>query len=287
MDVADCIRDYVGKSIGNSNESSNSNMHKVQLRLLHSICRGIFRAVMIVRALILLALIFSASNVSAENAPVRVGMPLPGQVPFFWRDDNGHYTGIYADTLRVIADEIGIELEFVPLSQARLVRHFGLGEIDLEAGVSRDQQLGDSLQHLSLFSLSFGIANEVIIYNPELSFPVFILKDLSGKRVATVRGSTVPEYIDRENFASERQIALRVHRGWNDIGLMKEAQAIHYQRSLDLNYQISLPYQSNPVAFRLHVQRAELLQPMNRAIEKLDQQGLLKDIVCRYLCGTD
>lgn len=45
-------------------------------------------------------------------------------------------TGIYDDTLRLIAQDINQTLEFVTLSQARLNRLFVTGEIDLEIGVS-------------------------------------------------------------------------------------------------------------------------------------------------------
>ncbi|MBY4679021.1 substrate-binding periplasmic protein [Marinobacterium arenosum] len=236
--------------------------------------------------LLMLPLLMLLWAASAWADALRVGMPLPGQVPFFWRDDAGEYRGIYPDTLRLVAADIGVELKFVPLSQARLLRHFEIGEIDLEAGVSAQPDENSPLGQVSLFSRPFGLVNEVIIYRPQLSFPVFILKDLSGQRVATVRGSTVPGYLVREDFANEWQIAQRVHRGWNDIGLMKEALALHYQRNAGLEYEISLPYASNPVSFRLHRQRAELLEPMNASIERLAREGQLERLVCKYLCGT-
>ena len=243
---------------------------------------------------VLLALLITISSLwggmaVAEQRSVqslRVGMPLPGQVPYFWRDEAGEYRGIYADILRLLARDIGLELHFVPLSQARLLKHFEIGEIDLEAGVTRQPGDNSALQQVSLFTRPFGLVNEVIIYRPELSFPVFILKDLKGKRVATVRGSVVPNWLVREDFANEWQIAQRVHRGWNDIGLMKEAVAFHYQRSRELKFRISLPYASNPVSFRLHSSQAALLPEFNQRIEQLERSGELDDIVCRYLCGT-
>lgn len=229
-------------------------------------------------------LLLALSSVSSAES-LRVGMPLPGQVPFFWRDDSGAYKGIYADTLRLIAAELRIELEFVPLSQARLRRHFIVGEIDIEAGVSTNLEVPPELQRVSLYSRPFGIVNEVIIYRPELSFPVFILKDLEGRRVATVRGTTVPDSLIREDFSNQLQIAQRVHRGWNDIGLMKEDMALLYRREKDLNYEISLPYVSNPVTFRLHSAKRALLKRMNRSIARLEKQGELDRVVCKYLCG--
>ncbi len=234
---------------------------------------------------ILLLCLLGLSGLSQAQT-LRVGMPLPGQQPFFWRDDAGQYQGIYADLLRQLAQQMALELQFVPLSQARLLRHFELGEIELEAGVTRQPIERRGLRQVSLFTRPFGLVNEVIIYRPELSFPVFILKDLKGKRVATVRGAAVPGWLVREDFANEWQIAQRVHRGWNDIGLMKEAVALHHQRRARLNYQISLPYESNPVSFRLHRSQAGLLAEFNRQIERLEHSGELDAIVCKYLCGT-
>ena len=221
----------------------------------------------------------------AGSETLRVGMPQPGQVPFFWQDSTGQYTGIYADTLRLIARDLNISLEIIPLSQARLQRHFIAGEIDLEAGVNPKAAIMPLLEDFSLYSRPFGVVNKVFIYRPERSFPVFILKDLEGQRVATVRGSSVPEKIIREDFTNQWQIAQRVHRGWNELGLMNEAPALHYQRAGNLNYQISLPYDSNPVVFRLHVRQSRLLERMNRSISRLEEEGELERIVCKYLCG--
>lgn len=234
---------------------------------------------------VLLCWLAGFSGVSQAQT-LRVGMPLPGQQPFFWRDEAGQYQGIYADVLRQLARQMALELQFVPLSQARLLRHFELGEVELEAGVTRQSVERLALRQVSLFTRPFGLVNEVIIYRPELSFPVFILKDLKDRRVATVRGAAVPGWLVREDFANEWQIAQRVHRGWNDIGLMKEAVALHYQRQGQLKYQISLPYESNPVSFRLHRSRADLLMEFNRQIEQLEHSGALDEIVCKYLCGT-
>ena len=232
---------------------------------------------------VLLCALFSSATF-AET--LRVGMALPGQNPFFWRDGGGAYKGIYVDTLRRVADDLDVDLEFIPLSQARLRRHFISGEIDIEMGVSLNFEVPPELEQVSFYSRPYGIVNEVIIYSPELSFPVFILKDLENRRVATVRGTSVPENLIREDFANQWQIAQRVHRGWNDVGLMKEVLAIRYQREDNLNYEISLPYNSNPVVFRLHVDKKELLQPMNESIERLEKQGDLERLVCKYLCGT-
>lgn len=225
--------------------------------------------------------------VNADTVKLKVGMPQPGQVPFFWQDEAGEYTGIYADTLRLIARDLNVEMDIIPLSQARLQRHFVAGEIDLEAGVNSQAEISPQLEDFSLYTRPFGVVNEVFIYRPELSFPVFILKDLEGKRIATVRGSSAPENIIREDFANQWQIAQRVHRGWNELGLMKEAPALHYQRAGELNYKISLPYDSNAVVFRLHVNKSDLLEAMNESIQRLEQEGELERIVCKYLCGSN
>lgn len=227
---------------------------------------------------------------------LRVGMPKPGVVPFFWQDSQGAFRGIYADTLRLIANRLQDELKepvtlkFIPLSQARLLRQFEAGEIDIEAGVVPElpdpgADPSSRLAGLSLFTQPYGVVNNVIIYQPELSFPIFILPDLKGQLVATVRGSQVPPGLIREDFSNQWQIAQRVHRKWNEIGLMTEAVALYYQHSEKLDYKISLPYASNSVSFRLHLQRKALLDPINRVIDQLDEEGKLEQLVCDYLCG--
>jgi ABC-type amino acid transport substrate-binding protein len=228
----------------------------------------------------------SSFALSDEDQKMRVGMPVPGQQPFFWKNEAGEITGIYPDTLRAVASELNLNLEFIPLSQARLVRHFMIGELDIEIGVSPQIKDPSAMAIVSKFSRPFGIANEVIIFDPELSFPAFILKDLKGQKVATVRGSVAPSYLVREDFSSSRQIALRVSRGWNQVGLMREALAMHYKSALNLDYKVSLPYQSNPISFRLHYQRRELLIKIDASLERLEREGALEEIVCKYLCGS-
>ncbi len=224
------------------------------------------------------------SNASMAET-LRIGVPTPGQIPFFWQDEAGEYQGIYPDTLRLIAKDLDLTLSFEPLSQARLRRHFEIGEIDIEMGVSANVDDRLELKKVSLFTHPFSVVNEVIIYRPELSFPVFILKDLAGQRVATVRGNTVPDNLIREDFTNEWQIAQRVHRGWNNIGLMKEAVALYYQREENLDYETSLPYASNPVSFRINTHIKDKLSDMNSSIDRLDEQGVLEQLVCKYLCG--
>lgn len=231
-------------------------------------------------------LCLSKVALAEDKTALRVGMPVPGQQPFFWQNEAGEIAGIYPDTLRAVATELKIPLEFIPLSQARLVRHFMIGELDLEIGVSPQIKDPSEMAIVSKFSRPFGIANEVIIYDPELSFPAFILKDLKGQKVATVRGSVAPEYLVREDFSNSRQIALRVNRGWNQVGLMREALAMHYKSALNLDYKVSLPYQSNPISFRVHYQRRELLAQIDAILERLEREGVLEDIVCQYLCGN-
>lgn len=236
--------------------------------------------------LVCISLLFFISSSAVLALPVlRVGMPVPGQAPYFWKDGKGDIRGVYPDTLRAITRDMGVELEFIALSQARLIRHFIAGEVDLELGVSRKINDPVAMAEVSLFSRPFGIINEVAIYQSELSFPAFFLKDLKGKNVATVRGAVIPDYIKREDFSSPRQIALRVHRGWNEIGLMREAVAVHYKTQQQLEYKISLPYESNPISIRLHRANLHFLSRINNAIEVLEKEGELEKIVCEYLCG--
>lgn len=244
----------------------------------------------------LLLLTLLVSGAATADITLRVGMPKPGMVPFFWQGSDGRFRGIYADTLRLVAEHLEVQLQepvtlaFIPLSQARLLRQFEAGAVDIETGVvpkTPDPGADPSsrLAGLSLYTLPYGVVNEVIIYRPERSFELFILADLKGQRVASVRGRPVPAGLIREDFANQQQIAQRVHRGWNEIGLMTEAVALYYQQSAGLNYKISLPYASNSVSFRLHRDLKHLLEPINTIISELEQSGRLEQIVCDYLCG--
>ena len=217
---------------------------------------------------------------------LKVGVAIPGQVAFLYKNNQGRVTGIYADTLRLIAQDIKQTLEFVPLSQARLNRLFVTGEIDLEIGVSARTKQSAALQLASVFSRPFGMVNEVIIYNPGLTFPAFILKDLKGVRVATVRGFSAPSYIIRDDFTSPLQIAKRVNRGWSQVGLMREAPALHYKKSRAMKYKISLPYESHPVSLRLHTKNTKLLGDINKTIDRYEQEGVLEEIIYKCLCGN-
>lgn len=272
------------------NSSSRANGPVASLSVQHlKACQRLFSAVLLLSGFI------TAFSVQADQV-LRIGMPKPGVVPFFWQGPQGDFRGIYADTLRLIAHRLEHEikepvtLEFIPLSQARLLRQFEAGEIDIEAGVvpqppDPGADPSSRLAGLSLFTRPYGVVNHVIIYQPELSFPIFILPDLKGQLVATVRGSQVPPGLVREDFSNQWQIAQRVHRKWNEIGLMTEAVALYYQHSEQLNYKISLPYASKSVSFRLHQQRKALLDPINRVIDQLEVEGKLEQLVCDYLCG--
>jgi ABC-type amino acid transport substrate-binding protein len=242
-----------------------------------------FRCIKVILLAVTLAVVLDAKVFAVQT--LKVGLPEPGQVPFMWIGDNDLVRGIYADTIRLIAKDIGVQVEFVALSQARLIRHFLAGEIDIEMGVANSIAEQAELAKLSIYSAPFGFENEVIIYKKALRFPAFILKDLKDQKVAVVRGTQAPRYIRRENFSSPLQIAKRVSRGWSDVGLMAEATAMHYKYNDAMSYEISLPYQSKAVRIRLHRKHAKLIDKMNKSIVELQVKGALENIICDYLCG--
>jgi len=239
----------------------------------------------ITTSLLAIAVVLFIHTKAFATPTLRVGLPEPGQVPFMWVGEDNRVKGIYADTIRLIAKDIGVDVEFIAQSQARLIRHFLAAEVDIEMGVANSEKELAELVNLSVYSVPFGFKNEVIIYKKELRFPAFILKDLKDQKVAVVRGTQAPDYVRREDYSSPLQIAKRVSRGWSEVGLMAEATAMHYKYNDAMDYEISLPYQSKAIRIRLHKQHVALIEKINKSIIELQDRGELESIICDYLCG--
>ena len=227
-----------------------------------------------------LSLVF---RVSAQGETLVVGLPEPGRMPFFWYDQAKGYQGVYVDLLNRVSGMAGFTIEYRMVPQTRLLAEFKTGTIDIEPGISPSWRPTEAENAISRYTNTFMNMDDVLVVKKGMVAPVIAntadLVNLKGLQVGQVRGFFVPQGLDVTECKDERSIGQNVHFGRLDVGLMNADVARWYKSTLHFNYQITAPFASTPVAFRLHVRQEKWLEPINRVLSDLRKSGELQRIL--------
>lgn len=224
-----------------------------------------------------------ALPVRAEN--LVVGLPEPGRVPFFWHDEVKGFQGTYVDLLTRVSARAGFTVEYRMVPQARLIAEFNAGKIDIEPGIAPSWRPSASENAISRYTTPFMNMGDVLVVPrgkaaPDIASTSDLVK-LNGLRVGQVRGFFVPPGLGVIECVDEYTIAQKVHAGHLDVGLMNAEVAKWYKSRHHLTFEISAPYASTPVAFRLHSRQEKWVEPINRILSQLKRSGELQRIMSR------
>ncbi len=233
------------------------------------------------KAFLAASFVFLHGSLWAER--LVVGLPEPGRVPFFWQDEARGFQGTYVELLNRIATLAGFTVEYRMVPQARLIAEFSAGKIDIEPGIAPAWRPGAADQANSRYTTAFMNMEDVLIVPQGAAIPAIAatedLVKLNGLRVGQVRGFFVPPGLQVIECVDELTIARRVHAKQWDAGLMNGAVARWYKAKNRFTYEIGAPFASTPVAFRVRVDHAHCVAPINGALEKLRKGGELSRIL--------
>ncbi|WPL14512.1 Aerobic respiration control sensor protein ArcB [Thiorhodovibrio litoralis] len=151
----------------------------------------------------------------------------PDWPPFEYLDANGRYVGISADVFRLVAQRVGLEMEFVVAPWVELLERLKRGELDLAPGLIPTPARARFLDFSRPFFSSF-----VGIWTTQSQQDISSGKDLAGRRVAVVEGYFTGDILadhfpDAEPFviASPLEALKAVSTGRADAYLGAEAVA--------------------------------------------------------------
>lgn len=137
----------------------------------------------------------------AEHPVIRLGVD-PDYPPFDFIDEDGVYSGMASDYARLVSERLGIAMKVVPnLSWEKVISGVKSKTIDVLPAVSATPER-ETYMNFSRPSMTFPV---VVITQDDYPF-VAGLKDLSGKKVALVKGYSVTERIKLDAPGISRQL---------------------------------------------------------------------------------
>jgi len=216
----------------------------------------------------------------AEHPLVRVANA-SDWAPFDFNDE-GTPKGYSVDYMRLLAQKIGIRLEFVTDSWTHLDRMFREGNVDVVQGFA---QLPERDAY-ALYSDTY-LVNEKVIVTQHGEDAIASMKDLEGKRIALIRGWAVSEIIRKhlEGFVpvevgSPEEALDAVAYGQADAAVLNYATASYYMKQKMLgNLKIAGRFADADEGTALHIgirKEWPLLQGLfNKALQAVSDEELM------------
>lgn len=151
-----------------------------------------------------------------SRGTVRIGVSLGGE-PIGFRDDQNNPTGYDVDVANLLAQKIGVPVEFTDVSGDARVSMLVSGQLDIVvANTSATLERAKTVS----FSIPYNRAGMRVIVQKDAG--ISTLKDLAGKNVVVGRGTTGEAFLKREvpdanlvyvdNFAPDGVLQLQQKR---------------------------------------------------------------------------
>ena len=237
-------------------------------------------------ARILLCLVFASCPVYAQEArndPLVVSfVPIP---PFAEFDANGARTGFLIELARMIGSEIGVPIELLDVANSKeFVEAQVSGRTQMIAGVARLPALEDT----NVFSAP--LATELLRFATlEDRAHEFSGGAVLGKRVGVVPPAIGSETLFLANefieFQTPEAAVMGLLMGNVDALLMPEPTVYSIARKSRVDGRLTFagaPLRQFERFIALHESRADLLEPINRALDRMRKDGRLDDLLFRH-----
>jgi len=117
----------------------------------------------------------------------------PDWPPFEYLDDTGTSRGISSDVLRLVAERLGLDLEFVSAPWPELLEGLLAGELDVSPGMSPTEQRREHFLFTTPFVSSF-----IAVWTREGDVEIESPDDLAGKTVAVEEGYFMSDVLDTD-----------------------------------------------------------------------------------------
>jgi len=154
----------------------------------------------------MMALPLLASGVGAQGVQeikdrkvLKAGVQV-AQVPWGYTDETGKLTGFDVEFVRSVAEDLGIEVEFVPVTPANRVATLQTGQVDMLAAV---MGIFPDRQKVVLFSRPYCNNDNVFIGKADLNATGW--QDLKGIRVGVPRGTPQDKAVTAANSGATIQ----------------------------------------------------------------------------------
>lgn len=205
---------------------------------------------------------------------IRVGVE-EDFAPFsYWQ--NGRASGFDVDLMLAVAEQEGLQVEFIPAARQELRRMIAEGELDAIAGIAfspaRDQEMDFSTSYAAL---SMGLFARV-------DSPIRSLADAADASILVKEGGITHDYL-RENPFGSRVVAVPSNgdalrllaAGEYDAALLPRMQALRIIRNQRLNNLrlLDVNFETYPYGFAVTEGNTDLLLSLNEGLAIVQANG--------------
>lgn len=203
--------------------------------------------------------------------------------PYEYRDGE-NFAGIDVEIARIIAADMGLELDIEDMQFDSIVPAVQSGKADI--GIAGMTVTEDKLQNID-FSIPYTTSTQVVIVTNDS--PITSPSDLEGKTIGVQLGTTGDEYsseiedatIERYNKGFEAVQAL----GQNKIDAViidREPAKVFVSENEGLKI-LDEDYTVEDYAIAVAKDNQELLEQVNASITRLKDSGKLQEIIDKYI----
>jgi ABC-type amino acid transport substrate-binding protein len=226
------------------------------------------------------------ATLQQENI-LRVGA-LYNAPPFVWLDENGRLSGYEADIIRAVAEEIGVEVEFVQVTGETALRMLLTGEVDVLIGQQVHSKQAEEWLEFS-YTYYYNTQNMVV---READFTTYLtLASLANHRIGIVAGSRGEEALNiwmarnglgfqLVRYLSQDNALDALATGEVD-GMVGELDDLKRAGRLQMSL-IGEPVQLEPYAIALRRYDVNLRNLINRSLQRLLASGTIPTLGAKW-----
>ena len=229
-----------------------------------------------------------------KSGKLRVGME-PGYMPFEMQNKESKVVGFDVDMAKLMAKEMGVELELVPTGWDAIIGSLLTDKFDIiMSGMTVTQQRNLKVN----FADPYIIVGQTILINKSLEGKVKSYKDLNDKKytVTSKLGTTgeqaVKRHIGRANYKSfetEPEAALEVINGKADAFVydLPYCVVFYAQKGAGKLVFLDEPFTFEPLGWALKQGDPDFLNWANNFLSQVKGDGRYDKIYEKWITGTD
>jgi len=228
----------------------------------------------------------------AESTLDPVYYPLTDEnwVPY-WIISDHEVTGILSEFMQELNQRLPYDLlpkTHLPPKRSQL--SFIKGEVQLECCVSVKWRKKKEDAQVSLWSDTVLETEDILIFPKKMRFSYLQPSDLKDKEVATILGYSYAgeKYFTRSDSPNHISLVKKVALKRADVGIIDHNE-LNYLIKHNPEIRESMreiekgPVISQPkLKIRIHKSRPEILNPINKALSEMHNDGVIKEIIKRH-----
>lgn len=225
------------------------------------------------------AMVVGCGSKEAEALVMGTNAEFP---PYEYREGDA-IVGIDAEIAGAVAEKLGMELKIEDMAFDSLINALTSGKVDMvAAGMTVTE---DRLEFVN-FSDTYATATQVIIVTEDSA--IATVDDLTGKSIGVQQGTTGDIYASDldatiERFAKGMEAVQSLSQGKIDAVIIDNEPAKVFVSEVEGIKILDEAFAVEEYAIAIAKDDEELLADVNKALEELEADGTLADIIGKYI----